>query len=133
MPEGVGYGPQNTASTGFELNYVGNHCYAYSGAVDCNNTADTLLEFTTGASYIDAVVQCSRSDTSSDDFMFQIYINGLFVFAITTHRGASHNNDSQGPAEFIIPPFTSIKITAKNTSSASARSCNAKLTGRVYK
>jgi len=48
MPEGVGYGPQYTASTGKELNVIGNHAYAYSGNVSTTSSNTTMLKFTTG-------------------------------------------------------------------------------------
>ena len=49
MPEGVGYGPQNTASTGLNLNYIGDYAYAYSGAISCSDSEKELLNFTTGS------------------------------------------------------------------------------------
>ena len=42
------------ASTGKGIRYIGDHAYAYSGAVALDNTTDenTYLEFTSGSGYI---------------------------------------------------------------------------------
>ena len=47
MPEGVGYGPQFTASVGKSLNIIGNHAYAYSGAFDNTETDVKIMDFQT--------------------------------------------------------------------------------------
>jgi len=48
MPEGVGYGPQNTSSTGLTLNIVGPLAYSYSGVVSVAGSLTTMNLFTTG-------------------------------------------------------------------------------------
>ena len=48
MPEGKGYGPQDTASIGKNLNVIGNHLYGCSGPVAVTDSAIALIEDTTG-------------------------------------------------------------------------------------
>jgi len=133
MPEGVGYGPQYTASTGLTLNYIGSHCYALSGAVPCNNNETTLLEFTTASnSYIVANAQVDYATTIvyTEDVGFQIYFNGTPIYrtALTSATGTTPTEE----IELLIPPGTTVKITGINLTNTSNRDCAANIVGRIY-
>ena len=112
MPEGVGYGPQNTASTGLDLNIIGNHAYAFSGSVgnvDQGGAATTpCLDFTTGAEYhVGTLGWLFNSESNADTFL-KIQINNVDIFKVQYAGGYSANTDQ--PLTLIIPPFTNFKV-----------------------
>jgi len=132
MPEGVGYGPQFTASTGLSLNYIGKHALAYSGLVNVNNTETNLLDFKTGKGYIKAKVQFNGIHGSNDDFTYKIYFNGIVVQSYLVAE-PSDRAKADIPLYIIIPPLTHVQCSAQNTEGSGAQSQCVALTGRVYK
>ena len=134
---GGGGGPissSNPAGTGSGLNYIGNHCYAYSGTVGVNGTETTLVEFTTGASVIRGqwLPQILVTAHHGDDIRFACYIDEEQIMA--TIVAAATGNDLTGiiRVPLIIPPFTRIKITGQNISQNLSKDTGATFTGRVY-
>jgi hypothetical protein len=133
MPEGVGYGPQNTASIGLELNVVGTHCYAASGSVIYNNNETTALEFETGAFVTRATVQVNTLDYDGDDLGILLYFNGVVISQqrfITV--GASTFTDFPR-WDLVIPPFTKFKLTFDNLTDTTGHTASAVFAGRLYK
>jgi len=135
MPEGVGYASSNvTAGTGLELNYVGNHCYAYSGTQAVSAEAKTVLSFTTGKKYILAKVEISFDITglgTGEDIGYQINLNGLEV---VDHDLGSNVGSPQWiilPTTLLIPPFTNF-VGILSTSDASDINMGMTLTGKLY-
>jgi len=133
MPEGVGYGPQYTASVGNTLNYIGDHVYGISGGIGATNANIALMSFTTaGNSYIVAEIQIGSEAGVSEDFRYEVLFNGVTImdnYADTTFQ-ASPNFGF--PLKVIIPPQTKVEIKADNLGSANARTTYAIITGRVY-
>ena len=54
----------NPAGVGTSINYIGNHAYAYAGALSASTSAETRLNFTTGALYIVGRITCNGSCAS---------------------------------------------------------------------
>jgi len=134
MPEGVGYSGSNVvASVGTQLNYVQDKCFAYSGAIGVPNSETTLIDTQSGSGVIDAIIQCSYGPPESDNMTYKIYFNGIVVMQFSM-SGAVDSGNWQGMLyHFIIPPYTTIKVTAQNTTSVTERIQTATLTGKVYK
>ena len=132
MPEGIPYASTNViAGVGKDLNYVGKHCYAYSGVISVDNNENTLLEFTTGNETIKCLVDFNYPINVSDDYLYQVYMNGLVVYAFVA--GSGHTDLEGWPSTLIIPPYTKMKLTAKNIADTSANNQVVILTGRLYK
>jgi len=135
MPEGVGYGPQFTASVGKTLNYIGKRVYAYSGVVSIANSETTLIEATTGNELIKFRWEwnyTSTSDTiSTDDYAFFVYLNDVKLTAVITSTGDRFTEDALYKM-FLVPPLSTIKITAVNKSNTNANNCYSSLIGRMY-
>jgi hypothetical protein len=119
MPEGVGYGPQFTASTGKTLNYIGKHVYAYSGVIGSTSSTADLLEFTTGSRTISAIVlfQLASGPASGVNYWFDIVMNGQII----NRQFLSKPYDSRQPSDsdnlhIIIPPYTECKFTGNAVS-----------------
>jgi len=135
MPEGVGYGPQNTASIGKTLNYLGDRCYAYSGEIDANDNETTLLEFTTPKGIIKALFQFNGANVDAQECRYRIYFNGL---RIQSYAAGNNAPDYRGKPDnvipLLIPPLTLVKCTAQNiTDSVSLPDQMVSLTGKIYK
>jgi len=137
MPEGVGYSGSNViASTGLELNYVGNHCYAHSGAITVSNSsATTMLNFTTGKELIVAQFSFGGPTVLGDPtdgcpVTYEMLMNGesMLVMKIQTNPEAMQASYN---LEVVIPPFTNVLAKALNANGGQQNSII--MSGRLYK
>jgi len=130
MPEGVGYGPQDTTSIGKNLNVIGKHAYAYSGiqTIASTGTFQTLLEFTTGSSLFVGTISWCGDAASTADFYVNIYFNGVLIWNSTYQDSRGAMNDQ--PLPLVIPPYTHVE--AKLTSDF-AEDVGMTMAGKVYK
>jgi len=135
MPEGIPYSSSNViAGTGLDLNYIGNHCFAYSGSlsVSSSSSADnTALNFTTGNRTIKGRIQLAWADNTSSNAYAQVKINGIIVI--------ENKWDDAGSAAFVVdpyililPPYTSVEVLLGSANSSSV-DVGALFTGKVYK
>ena len=134
MPEGVGYGPQNTASVGKDIHVIGKHIYAYSGILIVANATVEALKFTTGNYYGKAklFVHYNSADFSATHRIgYKVKLNGIEVI------DAVYGDLQPGPTnpygvELIIPPFTEVEVDL-HTSDPSNIDMDCVLSGRIYK
>ena len=131
MPEGIPYSTQNVASAGKELNYLGQHCYAYSGEVSGANTELNLLDFVSGKDYITGEVQIGSNAGENEDYVFKIYFNDVVVFS-TLFGNQGHQNIGTWPIPLIIPPLTGVKISLDNIADTDSRTWTVGLTGELH-
>jgi hypothetical protein len=135
MPEGVGYGPQNTASTGLNLNVIGDHAYAYSGTQGINTSAVTALSFTSGNFYLVGRIYCNggatAGSTAGSVSGFDILFNGISMGLLRT-RTSTDDNPASIYNDIIIPPFTEVQVTVTSGGSDAAILTSVVLSGRVY-
>jgi len=136
MPEGVGYGPQFTASTGLTLNYIGDHVVANSGEILVNNNTVTMLNFSTGSSYIVGTfsygVDQNASLGSSKLIGFTISFNGEKIMQLVTQSSATLAMiDFDNNHAILIPPYTTVLIESETTNAGNVPTY-AMLVGRVY-
>jgi len=121
----------NPSGTGTSLNYIGDHCYANSGIVTVENSADagtTLLTFTLGNSYIVAELHIFNNQASAlDDFIHVIMDGQLIVKARYQNANELHQDQ---PLKVLIPPYS--KFEVKASTSGATPEFTAILTGRVY-
>ena len=138
MPEGVGYSGSNVvAGAGLELNYVGDYCYAYSGAVQVASTNVAQLDFQTGKGIIQGHISCMGSVDDSNPALgsstaFTISFNGVIVFKV---KCDTENEDmpSVQTIPVVIPPYTGVTVEADNNNADAGLRTGASLTGRVIK
>jgi len=136
MPEGVGYGPQYTASTGLSLNVIGRHAYAYNSA-PASEVASNILEFTTGKYYFVGTIQLNANVKASDP------ATGVVATLVVTLNGETAiilkatSIDALTPAtascELIIPPFTVVTASIDTNSNTATYIGTVALTGRIHK
>jgi len=135
MPEGVGYGPQFTASIGKTLNYIGKHVYAFSGGHGANTTPVSALDFTTGSNYIKGrfyiSVGLENGTASSAASYSNIKFNGQLVANMWAGFGAA-DAMSLAEVEVIIPPYTEVTATLYGDENQATRKMCMTFTGKLY-
>jgi len=135
MPEGKGYGPQFTGSVGLNLNYIGNHAYAFSGAINIDNTTATVLQFQLGSEYIVGQVQLGGEIafmTADKVLGIEILINGVTVInnQFLTVAGGGRT-DLMDPIPMLFSPFDNVEVKI-NTNDTNDRKYQCTITGTVY-
>jgi len=136
MPEGVGYGPQNTLSVGKDIHVIGRHVYAYSNAITTvNNAYATLLSFTTGNYYTVADFILNASTTDNDPAAglrsnFKITMNGVVVCTLATVSGQGSAASSTDVIPLVIPPHTTVVVGNRATATTGTVYCQ--ITGKLY-
>ena len=113
MPEGIPYASSNViAGTSPDLNYVGKHCFAYSGKQESasSSSADVeLLNFVTGADYIVGKMYFCENSRGGERVMLDIKINGISVMA-PEWDSTPVIAESPLPYKIILPPYTNVQM-----------------------
>jgi len=112
------------------VSLIKDHCYAYSGIVSVTDSETTLLEFNTGDNYYVGQYQPNYETLSGDDFKFLVYLNEILISSLQI--SASRDFTPYEEIELVIPPLTTVKITAQNETGSTATDILALFTGRVY-
>ena len=137
MPEGVGYGPQFTASTGLSLNVIGNHAYAIASVTGATDDTETQLKFTSGNYLFFGRWTCNggaRIDAPDNGnvTVWTLKFNGVNVALIKTDT-----RDEDMPStmynEIMIPPYTEVEVLCESNSDEVTNLTSCLITGRIYK
>ena len=118
--------------TGLGLQFTNENkkAYGYSGVIAVNNNEASLLLFQTNSEYLDAEISMFNGSGSGDDFLYKIYFNNIVV--VDTYANSSNVEPTYfNPIRIIIPPFTTVKVTADNVSSSTARNHTANIKAKV--
>ena len=121
----------NPSGTGQGLNYIGDHAYAYSGSHSATAAGHTtMLEFSTGASYVMGNFTFGNTSASTDHIEFEISVDDQIVMAcIGDAIGESFPLNS---FKLLLPAYSTIKVTTINASGGADRTVFASISGRVY-
>ena len=135
MPLVGGGGAGNTAGsnpsgTGTTLNYIGGHCFAYSGLIrdeGSGSAATTLLDFTMGNSYavVDFSILANNISATSNNYI-NIIIDGESVLAGEFTKGFENISN---PITLLLPAYSRVQIKWGSQGSYDA---TAVIAGRVY-
>jgi len=106
------------------------HCYAYSGTQAITDTESTMIEFQTNSEYIIGTIQFNMLQDTADDIFYKVKINDQTINGYLT-LGAQQGTDANNPLPVIIPPFSSVVLTADNVSSSTGRSCICSFVGQA--
>jgi hypothetical protein len=118
-----------------QLEYIGRdarpygHGYAYSGVVEVEDSEKTMLEFKTGAHYLEVELQAFNPSASNDDIALKLYMNNSLVYSDVLWNIQLYNSWPK----LIIPAYTEIKVTAENVGSSTGRNVDVILEGRSYR
>jgi hypothetical protein len=105
------------------------HGYAYSGIVAVTNTEVTTLEFTTGSSYLVGIFQPQYFSDNNDVYLHTVKFNNVAVVGFEFN--GSNNADGAIPRPIIIPPFTTVSCSAKNTTDSTSNNVGANIVGKI--
>jgi len=133
MPEGVGYGPQNTASTGLNLNVISDHAYAYSGNITTSGTgsANTITaQFTTGSYYFVGTVSAQNDSTGDVTSFLAVSLNGTDVIDIRFDAASISAISLDFPIPIIIPPYTEVEMKVGINSGSNV--WTSQFVGKIY-
>jgi len=132
MPEGVGYGPQNTVSIGKDIHVIGNHAYAYTN-VSASTSSANAFDFTTGSYYfvgrIELNPELEYANGSTGSCRIRIKMNGNLVGLLITEATDFYRSSMK----LIIPPYTSVTVEVVSAEDTAAEIITIGLTGRIYK
>ena len=115
------------------LRTIGDKVYAYSGTVEVNSTPATLIEFETQADIYLVSQVIANNTNQSEDFNYKTYLNDKIINEYVLFRAVTRELAQPYPYEFIIPPFSKVKIVAQNWSNNNSRAHTATLTGEVIR
>ena len=108
---------------------AGDFCYGYSGIVAVNNVVTELLNMETGRYVIDGKMQFFYSEHVEQDFDYTVKINGVIVTKFFV------NDKFDGDLNWfpiIIPPHSTVIMTAQNIVDAATVDQSALFVGRIY-
>jgi len=120
------------SASGLSNTYIGNYFYSYSGAVGVPNVETDLINTQSASGYIKSIMQVSYGPPESDNMTYKIYFNGIIVLQFSMSGSVDSGNWQTMIYHLIIPPYTTVRITAQNTTSTTERIQTAIITGRVY-
>ena len=95
------------------LEIIGDHAYAYSGSISIPQAETTMLEFTTGNHYVVGAFQFQLLQDSANDIFNKVYLNNSLVTGYLK-LGAQQSTDANNLLQFVIPPYSEVKITCEN-------------------
>jgi len=140
MPEGKGYGPQDSLSVGLNLNVIGNHAYAYSGGYGAVNVSAEWFNFTTGNFLTVGTFQLNtpvKADTPLDmsGLVAVIKFNDLVICNLVVNPQAAPNatNPTFATQDLVIPPYTIVTVDVVSDAEDLDDIGSATFTGRIYK
>ena len=118
--------------TGYDIQFIGDYCFAYSGEFEAKGDWSNGLDFNSGPNILEVRFCTGFAELSAESIEYQIHFNGTVVFSCeSTHQAtASAFTDF---VDLIIPPFTAVIFRAKNLSSSTARTLSTVMTGKVQK
>ena len=139
MPHEASVQPEaSTASTGLGIRYIGNWAYALSGTFTAHTPAFTMLEFTTGAGYIDAYFNLNGQIRFTLDIAqggncgFQISFNDEIVGQTVADTVGTGIGGSPMFQRLIIPPLTLVKVEGVSAEINAQETMTCSMRGRVY-
>ena len=124
-------GISNPVGTGSGVNYIGDHAFAYSGAVSdaaSGSAATTCLKFTTGSQYIVATLSWLTNYQGGNDTFVDIILDGQTIYQGTYDTDPHVVNDQ--PLDLLIPSYTNFEFKWGVT--GVTREMTVVLAGRVY-
>jgi len=125
-------GGGNPSGIGTSLNFIGDHVYANSGVIACNNLPTTLIESTTGSQYMIIRLDFGTGSVSSRDMKWEISLDGQIVYSYVSSGTNQAGADAQNSIKMIIPGQTNLLITCENETDSNSENQSVVLSGRVY-
>jgi len=124
------------ASTGLGIRYIGNRCYAFSGAFAASASVQTLLDFTTGSGFIVATLTMTAPIRMVSANIGGGYTRGYQIDfnsqTVGLYKVESSEHTWEQVTPILIPPLTKVVLSCVDGGTSASYSGTAHLTGRVY-
>jgi len=126
----------NPVGTGTSLNYIGDHAYAYSGKFAASQTIQTVLQFTTGTSYLVGTINFNGyvdddEPGSRNAGNCQVSFDSQGVILMNTGTQAV-DAPTETSSKILIPPYTSVLVEIESDATAADQYATVSIIGRVY-
>jgi len=126
----------STASTGLGIRYIGQHCYAFSGAFGAATSTQTMFDFTSGSGYIVATLTMTAPVKMADIGLgyyrgWQLDFNSQTV-GLYKAESSTEDMPTFIEVQILIPPFTAVVFTCIDGGDNPTALGTANITGRVY-
>jgi len=122
---------ETVTSNALQFTNDNKHAYAYSGIKGVNLTETTLLLMQTNSEYLISKLQVLQGTTSNEDFLYRTYFNDVLIATWHCLQVSTIDINMPNTYNLIIPPFTTVKVTAENRTSNTDRDHSATLTAKV--
>lgn len=123
----------SVASTGTDVQYIGDRIYLNTGSVSTVTVGEvTLAETTFGSGYSVISILYFIETNAGDDMKFKTYMNRQLVFMSVQNISPQQSRVQYYPLTLVVPPFTILKCTSTNASEGTAMSVGVSISGRVY-
>ena len=136
MVEAEGLPPSaSIASAGPGLRYIGEYCYAYSGAYASSSTAADHIDFISGEGlilgrlYVNGAIDSGSG--SGEITTFTVKVNEITIAMMKTET-IQEDNPGTVYQDLLIPPFTRVQVEVDSAEGDPARKTTVTFTGRVY-
>jgi len=106
------------------------HAYAYSGITAVTNSLVTIMEFTTQSYYVVASFQAQYFSDNNDVYLHTVKFNDTEVIGFEFN--GSNNADGAIKRPLLIPPFTKVTCTAKNTTDSTSNNIGVAIIGECF-
>ena len=113
------------------FNIIGGKLYAYSGKIGVNSTPTNLFDVKTDNYTLVCKLSLANNTNANDDFNYKVYLNDVIVNEWVYFRALTIDMAQPYPYEFVIPPFTKVRIVAQNWSNNNTREQSATIVGDV--
>ena len=116
------------------LEIIGDHAYAYSGAVTTTGTGsanNTTLKFTSGNYYFVGTFAFYSDETGGATQYIDVTLNDQSVIKTSWDTAASSAMMSDTPIPIIIPPYTEVECLVGVSSGTDE--WTTQLVGRIYR
>jgi len=136
MPEGKGYGPQDTASTGLNLNIIGGHAYAFNN-LPASADDTVVLQFITGPQYLvgwiqfNGYIKPSQTGVGTEGTC-TVTFNGQTVLSLKTDTELETSAPHSENQYILIPAFTSVVVTCRASQASVEQFATVGIAGKLY-
>tara|TARA_Y100001963_G_scaffold99544_1_gene137003 strand:- start:225 stop:653 length:429 start_codon:yes stop_codon:yes gene_type:complete len=126
----------NPSGTGTNLNYIGEHAYALSGAIAATTTLETALQFTTGTSYMVGTLNFNGYADDDDPANRNagnclVSFDSQIVMLLNTGSSAQ-DMPTEVATKILIPPYTNVLIQVESSADSADQYATVSIVGRVY-
>ena len=114
------------------LNIINSKLYVYSGQIGVSNVVTTLMDVTTQQDGLDCALVIANNTNNNEDFNYKVLLNDVIVNEWVYFRALVQDIAQPYPYEFIVPPFTNLKVLGQNYTNGNTRNHTATLTGDTF-